>query len=108
MNIKNLFRKQPEFKKDIKRNVTICMNDHNGYTTKYLDDNKNIIGFMTFHPNNIKSADFYYSLFNNKQIIRIIYNREPRKYNGIITSIELIDTNTLRIYYTVLNNYVED
>lgn len=91
----------PKSKKNIQRNVTICLQD-NKYTAEHLDDDKNIIAFMTFHPKNIKSADFYYSLFTNEQIITIDY--EFIMYKAIITEIKLIDENTLRIYYTVLKN----
>lgn len=85
---------------DINRNVTICLKDNDIYTTEHLDDNKNIIGFMNFNPKNIEHADFYYSLFVNKQVITIDYNL--RMYKAIITEIKLTDYDTLRIYYTVL------
>ncbi len=91
----------PKSKMNIQRNVTICLQD-NKYTAEHLDDDKNIIAFMTFHPNNIKSADFYYSLFTNEQIITIDY--EFQMYKAIITQIKLINEDTLRIYYTVLKN----
>ena len=88
----------------IRQNVTIHIRD-DIYTAEHLDEDKNIIAFMTFSPNNIKSADFYYSLFTNKQIITIIYeNENNRIYNAVITQIKLINDNTLRIYYTVINN----
>ena len=93
-----------DFETVIRQNVTICIRDDK-YTAEHLDEDKNIIAFMTFSPNNIKSADFYYSLFTNKQIITIIYeNENNRIYNAVITQIKLINDNTLRIYYTVINN----
>jgi hypothetical protein len=88
----------------IRQNVTICIHD-DGNTAEHLDKDENIIAFMTFHPNNIKSADFYYSLLTNKQIITIVYeNENDRIYNAVITQIKLLDENTLKIYYTVINN----
>lgn len=89
-------------KMNIQNNVTICLHDDEYITTEHLDEDKNIIAFINFHPNNIKRADFYYSLFANKQVVTIDYNRQI--YEAIITQIKLIDENTLRIYYTVKNN----
>ena len=87
---------------DIKlnRNVTICLKDNDIYTAEHLDDDKNIIAFINFNPKNIERADFYYSLFANKQVITIDYNLQI--YEAIITEIKLTDYNTLRIYYNVL------
>lgn len=90
----------PKSKMDISRNVTICLHDDE-YTAVIFDNDKNTVAFMACHPNNIKSADFYYSLFNNKEIIAIDY--EQQMYNVVITQIKLINEDTLRIYYTVLN-----
>ena len=87
---------------DIKlnRNVTICLKDNDIYTAEHLDDDGGTIGFMNFNPKNIECADFYYSLFANKQVITIDYNLQI--YEAVITEIKLTDYNTLRIYYTVL------
>ena len=84
----------------INRNVTICLSDDE-YTNKDLDEDNNIIAFMDLRPNNIAWANFYYSLFVNKQVITIDYNLQM--YKAVITQIKLIDENTLRIYYTVIN-----
>ena len=88
--------------KDIEfnHNVTICLKDNDIYTAEHLDDDKNIIAFMNFNPKNIERADFYYSLFANKQVITINYNLQI--YKAIITEIKLTDYNTLRIYYNVI------
>ena len=95
-------------KKDIQRNITICIHDDE-HTSEQLDDEKNIVAFISCDPKNIENANFYYSLFFNKQIIKIIYENENyRIYDAVITQIKSCDANTLRIYYTVLNNYVED
>ena len=88
--------------KDINRNVTICLKDDE-YTNVDLDENNNIIAFTDFHEANVKLAYFYESLFTNRQIITIDYNLQM--YNVVITQIKLIDENTLRIYYTVINKY---
>lgn len=87
---------------DIKlhHNVTICIKDNDMYTAQHVDDDGGTIAFMTFYPNNIKYADFYYSLFENKQVITIDYNHLI--YKAIITEIKLVDINTLRIYYNIL------
>lgn len=96
----------PKSKMDIKRNITFYMHDDE-YTAEHLDDDQNIIAFISCNPKNIENADFYYSLFDNNEIINIIYNDngEEHKYYTVITQIKLIDENTLRIYYTVLKNY---
>jgi hypothetical protein len=89
--------------KSIKCNITVCLKDDE-YTAEHLNDDKNIIAFISCNPKNIENADFYYLLFTNKQIIKIIYeNENDRLYNTVITQIKLIDENTLRIYYTVIN-----
>ena len=101
---RRLFSKKINQKKDIQHNVTICMHDDE-YTVEHLDKDKNIIAFLNFHPNNIKSADFYYSLFENNQIITIDYEYEEQQmyYKAVVTQMKLINEDTLRIYYTVLN-----
>lgn len=86
--------------KDINRNVTICLSD-NEYTNVDLDKDNNIIAIMDFRPGNVNLADFYESLFTNRQIITIDYNLQM--YTAVITQIKLIDENILRIYYTVIN-----
>lgn len=86
---------------ELHHNVTICIKD-DIYTAEHLDEDNNIIAFMDFHPKNIERADFYYSLFANKQVIIIDYNFLI--YQAIITEIKLTDYNTLRIYYHVINN----
>ena len=86
--------------KDINRNVTICLKDDE-YTNVDLDKDNNIIAFTDFHEANVKLADFYESLCTNRQIITIDYNLQM--YKAIITQIKLINENTLRIYYTVMN-----
>ena len=88
--------------KDINRNVTICLNDDK-YINKDLDKDNNIIAFTDDRPGNVNLAYFYESLFTNRQIITIDYNLQM--YNAVITRIDLIDENTLRIYYTVINKY---
>lgn len=90
----------PKSKSNIKQNIRICFSD-GPYTAMHLDDDKNIIAFMSFSPKNIEAADFYYSMFNSKQIIKILYDN--KEYEAVITEIKLIDTETLRIYYTVIN-----
>lgn len=85
---------------NINHNVTICLSDGE-YTNVNLDKDNNIIAFMDFRPGNVNLADFYESLFTNRQIITIDYNLQM--YNAVITQIKLIDENTLRIYYTVIN-----
>lgn len=102
----NMFKKSKEQqieKNDIKHNVIICMHNDE-YTYADLDDDKYIVAFYNIHPNNIKCADFYYSMFANKQVITIDYENEGNEkyYNAIITQIHLIDADTLSIYYTVL------
>ena len=89
----------PKSKSNIKQYVRICFSD-DAYTAMHLDDDKNIIAFMSFSPKNIEAADFYYSMFNSKQIIKILYNN--KEYEAVITEIKLIDTETLRIYYKVI------
>lgn len=92
----------PKSKMDIQRNVTMYFNDSN--VTVHKDEDKNIVAFSSCDQKNIENADFYYSLLLNKQIITIIYNDgEEHKYEAIITQIELINEDTLDIYYTVLN-----
>ncbi len=88
---------------NINRNVTICLKDDE-YTSAHLDEDNNIIAFMDFHTGNVKLAYFYESLFINKQIITIDYNLQM--YNAVITQIKLIDENTLRVYYTVINKVI--
>ena len=88
--------------KDINHNVTICLSDDE-FTVIHLDDDKNITGFADFHQENVKLADFYESLFTNRQVITIDYNL--KMYQAVITQIKLIDENTLRVYYTVINKY---
>ena len=85
---------------NINRNVTICLKDDE-YTVIHLDDDKNITGFADFHQENVKLADFYESLFTNRQVITIDYNLQM--YKAVITQIKLINENTLRIYYTVID-----
>ena len=74
------------------------------YTYTDLDDDKYIVAFYNINPSNIKCADFYYSMFANKQVIIIDYENEgdEKYYEAIITQIKLIDADTLSIYYTVL------
>lgn len=88
--------------KDINHNVTICLKDDE-YTIVDLDKDNNIIAFTDFHEANVKLADFYESLFANRQVITIDYNLQI--YKAIITEIKLLNENTLRIYYTIMNNY---
>lgn len=90
---------KPKSEMNIERNITICMQDDE-YTAMHLDNDENIEAFMTFHPNDIKSADFYYSLFNNKQLIKIYYKQQ--NYKAVITQMLFIDKDTLRIYYRVI------
>jgi hypothetical protein len=91
----------PKSKMNIKRNVTMYFNDSN--VTVHKDEDKNIVAFSSCDQKNIENADFYYSLILNKQIITIIYNDgEEHIYYAIITQIELIDEDTLDIYYTVI------
>ena len=87
---------------NINRNVTICLKD-DGCTNVDLDEDNNIIAFTDFHEANVNLADFYESLFTNRQVIAIDYNL--KMYQAVITQIKLIDENTLRIYYTVINKY---
>lgn len=96
-------RTKKKLKNDIQHNVIICMHNDE-YTYTELDDDKYIVAFSTIHPNNIKCADFYYSMFANKQVITIDYENEgdEKYYNAVITQINLIDADTLSIYYTVL------
>lgn len=86
--------------KDINRDVTICLNDDE-CTNVDLDKDNNIIAFIDFHEANVKLADFYESLFTNRQVITIDYNLQM--YKTIITQIKLINENKLRIYYTVID-----
>lgn len=88
--------------KDINRNVTICLKDDE-WTNVDLDEDNNIIAFIDFHEANVKLVNFYESLFTNSQVITIDYNLQM--YKAIITQIKLINENTLRIYYTVINEY---
>ena len=89
-------------KNDIQYDVIICMHNDE-YTYTDLDDD-NIVAFSNINPSNIKCADFYYSMFANKQVITIDYENEgdEKYYEAIITQIHLIDADTLSIYYTVL------
>lgn len=83
-------------------NTIINMHDDE-YTGMHLDEDENIIAFISCNPNNIKSADFYYSVMTNKQIVTIIYNdgEKERAYKTFITELKITYENTLRIYYTV-------
>ena len=85
---------------NINRNVTICLKDDE-CTNVDLDKDNNIIAIIDFRPGNVNLADFYESLFTNRQIITIDYNLQM--YKAIITQIKLVDENTLRVYYTVMN-----
>lgn len=89
-------------KTSIQSNVRINMHDDE-YTGMHLDEDENIIAFISCNPNNIKSADFYYSVMTNKQIVTIIYNdgEKERAYKAFITELKITYENTLRIYYTV-------
>ena len=85
---------------NINRNVTICLKDDE-CTNVDLDKDNNIIAIIDFRPGNVNLADFYESLFTNRQIITIDYNLQM--YRAVITQIKLVNENTLRIYYTVIN-----
>ncbi len=90
------------------REITINFNDESSvHAKKYIDENNNehIGEFISFGRNNINNASFYYELFRNKQIIKILYKDDL--YDAIITHIELINNSlsygdSLRINYTVI------
>lgn len=91
--------KPSKSKMDIQSNVRICMHDDE-FTSMHLDDNENILSFISFDTKNVEMVDFYYSLMMNKKLVKIIYN--DKEYSTVITEIKLISDRTLRIYYKVI------
>lgn len=89
--------------KNNQSNFTIYMHDDE-YTSMHLNEDKNIIAFISCSTNNIKTADIYFSLMVNERIITIIYydGEKERVYKTWITELKIIDENTLRIYYRVI------
>lgn len=101
----NIFNKRKEYLEktdNSKQYVRIILKDDE-FTAMHLDDDENILAFISLNPKNIEMSDFYYSLMKNTQLVNIMYN--DKEYNTVITEIKLIDNETLRIYYTVLNPY---